>query len=189
MRYGDSYRVVELNENSLKKIEEALSNIDLKIEKSMLEEKELSSKTSNLRISKQAWITEASFRKFFFDIGLKINEACRWEFDIKGIEPIQYGIYKSGGKYDWHADQHSKPVKGLVRKISMTLFMSDPEEYQGGEFDLELFNPNTKSRYKTFKLKKGAAIFFQSDAWHRVRLVNSGVRKSIVAWYYGPTFR
>ena len=142
----------------------------------------------------------------------KINEQVGWNDPIfKDILPIlnrvhsipkvqsytylkqlidpRLASYKSGGLYDWHADQHRKPVKGLVRKISMTLFMSDPEEYEGGEFDLELFSPEYKSRFKTFKLKKGEAIFFKSDAWHRVRPVSNGVRKSIVAWYFGPTFK
>ena len=77
---------------------------------------------------------------------------------------------------------------GSIRKISMTLFMNNPDEYEGGEFDLELFEPEKQPRYETFKLKKGSAIFFQSDSWHRVRPVSSGVRKSLVAWYSGPTF-
>ena len=71
----------------------------------------------------------------------------------------------------------------------MTLFMNNPDEYEGGEFDLEYSHPESKPRYKTFKLKKGSAIFFQSDVWHRVRPVSSGMRKSLVAWYSGPPFR
>ena len=152
---------------------------------------ELTGRNSNLRISKQAWIREGSFCKSFFDIGQKINELCRWNFDIEGIEPIQYGIYSDGGKYDWHVDQGSKIILkfGSIRKISMTLFMNNPDEYEGGEFDLELFHPNKKPRYETFKLKKGSAIFFQSDVWHRVRPVSLGTRQSLVAWYSGPTFK
>ena len=188
MRYGDAYRIVEFNENVLKKIETVLANKELKFKKSLIKEKDLLEKNPN-RISKHVWITEGSVYKFFYEIGNKVNEMSEWNFDIKGVEPIQYGIYNDGGRYDWHADQHIKPVKGLVRKISMTLFMNDPEEYEGGQFDLELFSPEYKSRFKTFKLKKGAAIFFKSHAWHRVRPVSDGVRKSLVAWYFGPTFK
>ena len=114
---------------------------------------------------------------------------CWGNIDIQGCQPIQYGIYSKGGKYNWHVDQHPKPVQGMVRKISMTLFMNEPDEYKGGEFDLELYKPETDCRYETFKLKKGSAIFFQSDVWHRVRPVKSGVRKSIVAWFYGPPYK
>ena len=162
--------------------------MDLQIEKSLVNEGGVD---PNLRISKQAWIKEASFCKYFFDIGQKVNELCKWNFDIKGIEPIQYGIYSDGGKYDWHVDQGAKMLLkgGSIRKISMTLFINNPDEYEGGEFDLELSHPEKKPRYETFKLKKGSAIFFQSDVWHRVRPVSSGMRKSLVAWYSGPPFR
>ena len=88
--------------------------------------------------------------------------------------------------YDWHVDQHPKPVRGNVRKISMTLFLND--DYEGGEFDLEIYRPDADPRYKTFKLKPGSAIFFQGDQWHRVRPVTSGIRKSLVAWFYGPPY-
>ena len=189
MRYGDFYRVIEFHDDVIKKIDDAISNMDLQIEKSLLVKEGSSVRDNNLRISKHAWIKEVSFCKSFYDFGQKINKLCQWNFDIKGIEPIQFGIYGEGGKYDWHVDQTRKPLKGSVRKISMTLFMNNPNEYEGGEFDLELFNPEKKPRYETFKLKKGSAIFFQSDRWHRVRPVSSGMRKSLVAWYSGPTFK
>ena len=188
MRYGDLYRVLEFNENSIKKIDKTISNMNLPMEKSLLNDGDFSEKDPTLRISKHAWIKDRSFCKSFFIVGQKINEICQWDFNIKSIEAIQFGIYGEGGRYDWHIDQQTKPLNDTVRKISMTLFMNDPDEYEGGEFDLELYNPEKKPRYKTFKLKKGFAIFFQSDRWHRVRPVSSGVRKSLVAWYSGPTF-
>ena len=190
MNYGDIYRVIELNEDEIKKIDNTISNMDLEMKKSLVNEENSLGRDPNLRISNQAWIKEVSFCKSFFDLGQKINEVCHWNFDIKGIEPIQFGIYSEGGKYDWHKDQGSKLLQGgSVRKISMTLFMNNPDEYEGGELDLELFHPEKKTRYETFKLKKGSAIFFQSDVWHRVRPVISGVRKSLVAWYSGPKFK
>ena len=190
MKYGETYRIIELDEYILKKIEKTISNLDLQINKSLVND-DISGRNPSIRISKQAWIKELSFCKYFFDIGQKLNEVCKWNFDIQGVEPIQYGIYSDGGKYDWHVDQGSKIILkvGSIRKISMTLFMNNPDEYEGGEFDLELFHPNKKPRYETFKLKKGSAIFFQSDVWHRVRPVSSGMRKSLVAWYSGPPFR
>ena len=186
MRYGNLYRTIELNKDFLTKIDNTISNMDLQIKKSLVNKKE-----SNRRVSKQAWIRDASLCKYFFGIGQKVNELCKWNFDIKGIEPIQYTEYSDGGKYDWHTDQGSKILlkDGSIRKISMTLFMNNPDEYEGGEFDLELFDPEKNPRYETFKLKKGSAIFFQADVWHRVRPVSSGVRKSLVAWYSGPTFK
>ena len=191
MKYGNLYRIIEFNEDVIKKIDNTISKMDLSIENSKLMKEKPSGRDPNLRISKQAWIKEVSFLKSFYEIGQRINQLCQWNFDIKGMEPIQFGIYSEGGKYDWHVDQGTTTLlkNGSVRKISMTLFMNNPDEYEGGEFDLELFHPDKKPRYKTFKLKKGSAIFFQSDVFHRVRPVTSGVRKSLVAWYSGPTFK
>ena len=62
--------------------------MNLEIKNSLVNKGELADRDSNLRISKQAWIKETSFCKSFYDIGQKINELCRWNFDIKGIEPI-----------------------------------------------------------------------------------------------------
>ena len=82
----------------------------------------------------------------------------------------------------------SLPIKPLKNRMNIVI-TNNPDDYEGGEFDLELFEPEKNPRYKTFKLKKGSAIFFQSDVWHRVRPVSSGARKSLVAWYSGPTFK
>ena len=38
--------------------------------------------------------------------------------------------------------------------------MNNPDEYEGGEFDLEIFDPEKKPRYETFKLKKVRQYFF-----------------------------
>ena len=191
MKYGDLYKIIEFNQDVIQKIDATISNMDLPIENSeLLTRKNPSGRDPNLRISKQAWIKDVAFCKSFFDIGQKINKLCHWNFDIKSIEPIQFGKYSKGGKYDWHIDQGGQLIKAdSVRKFSMTLFMNNPDDYEGGEFDLELFEPEKNPRYETFKLKKGSAIFFQSDIWHRVRPVTSGERKSLVAWYSGPTFK
>ena len=105
MKYGDSYRVIEFNEDVIKKIDKTISNMDLQTKDSLVNKEKLKERDLKLRISKQAWIKEKSFCKYFFDIGQKVNGLCSWNFDIKGIEPIQLGIYVDGGKYDWHVDQ------------------------------------------------------------------------------------
>ena len=76
----------------------------------------------------------------------KINEDARWNLKITGVEPVQYGRYGEGDFYDWHIDEHAQPINGNVRKISMTLFLN--EDYEGGEFDLEIYKPETDPRYK-----------------------------------------
>ena len=116
-----------------------------------------------------------------------------WNYDLNGTDEIQYGIYSDGGYYDWHVDHEKKTPnidgKFLVRKLSTTIWLNDPDEYEGGEFDIEIHAPYKNPRYDTLKLPKGSIIIFRSDRWHRVRPVTSGVRKSLVTWFRGSPFR
>ena len=118
-----------------------------------------------------------------------------WNFDIEFIESIQLAHYHKGDFYDWHTDSFIKPVlekDGIPynRKVSLTVFLNDPDEYEGGEFDLETGGPNCDGeRYETFKLPKRHVVVFPSYMWHRVRPVTSGVRKSLVLWIKGPPFK
>tara|TARA_Y100000991_G_C21892778_1_gene314537 strand:- start:341 stop:907 length:567 start_codon:yes stop_codon:yes gene_type:complete len=188
MRYGSNYVVIEFESSTVDKIQDVIENRKWNFKESLISNKN-SNEISADRLSKQAWIKDPKFLKYFLDIEKEINSICSWNLDITGIEPIQYGIYEKGNKYDWHVDQHPKPINGIVRKISMSFFLNSPEDYEGGEFDLEIHKPNSQIRYETFKLKKGSAIFFLSHYWHRVRPIRSGVRKSLVAWYTGPPFK
>ena len=69
-----------------------------------------------------------------------------------------------------------------VRKISMTLLLNHPSEFEGG--DLELMTPG---RFK--KIEQGHAIAFASFINHRVNKVTRGVRQSLVVWFGGTPFR
>tara|TARA_B100000073_G_scaffold98342_1_gene78175 strand:- start:386 stop:988 length:603 start_codon:yes stop_codon:yes gene_type:complete len=135
------------------------------------------------RSSEIAWVGDRELLSMLLRMVKSVNKQARWNLNITGMEAVQYGKYGVGDFYDWHVDQHPHPVKGLVRKISMTLFLND--DYEGGEFDLEIYKPETDPRFRTFKLKSGSAIFFQGDQWHRVRPITSGQRESfgsMVLW-------
>ena len=69
-----------------------------------------------------------------------------------------------------------------VRKISMTLLLNDPSEFEGG--DLQLMGPD-----KTLPLKQGHAICFASFLNHRVQAVTKGMRQSLVVWFGGHPFK
>ena len=103
--------------------------------------------------------------------------------NVRVTEQAQFTEYPEGGFYDWHMDcdtnmAHEPPV----RKISMTLLLNDPSEFEGG--DLELLHPG---RYK--KLEQGQAICFASFINHRVNPVKRGVRQSLVVWFGGTPFK
>ena len=80
---------------------------------------------------------------------------------------------------------------GKVRKISMTLNLSDPKTYEGGNLKLDL-GPHVKGeRYKVFdKIRpQGSAIFFPSFTYHCVTPVTSGTRYSLVLWCLGKPWQ
>ena len=146
----------------------------------------------NTRVSNICWINDSNLSTELFNaINICNNE--NWNYDLDGCDGLQYGTYSGGGYYDWHVDIEQKVKfmdgKYLARKLSMTIWLNDPDEYEGGEFDIEIRGPRMDVRYDTFKLKKGSIVVFPSDKWHRVRPVTSGVRKSLVTWFRGPPFR
>lgn len=182
MHYGLYYKQVSFNRQSMQVVNTALSGNSFKWHDGQLH----GQKNETKRKSKIAWVRDDQLYILLLKMVNHVNRDAGWNFNITGVEPIQYGLYEPGGTYNWHVDQHPRPVRGNVRKISMSLFLND--DYEGGEFDLEIYSPGVEPRYKSFKTKPGTAVFFQGDQWHRVRPVTSGLRKSLVAWFYGPPY-
>jgi len=104
-------------------------------------------------------------------------------------EQGQYAEYSKGGFYNWHMDSDIEmKLMPTVRKISMTLLLSDSKDFEGGE--LEIFCGDTLDSEKNkFKLKRGYAVFFASFLLHRVMPVTKGNRKSLVMWFGGSPLR
>jgi len=115
---------------------------------------------------------------------LQVN-ANHFGYDgMKITELGQFTEYPKGGFYDWHMDaevncQFAPPI----RKISMTILLSDPSEFEGG--DLEFMTEGNKPP----QLLQGQAIFFCSLLRHRVAKVKKGIRRSLVMWFGGPPFK
>lgn len=118
-----------------------------------------------------------------------ISEVNRryFHFDLNGCyEPAQLGIYKAGdeGHYNWHIDADMTDC-AVPRKLSMSLLLSDPSEFEGGELQVKIRGDEAV----TLKMEKGRAWFFPSWVLHRVTPVTKGVRRSLVLWVGGPPFR
>tara|TARA_A100000172_G_scaffold67880_1_gene47607 strand:- start:20 stop:610 length:591 start_codon:yes stop_codon:yes gene_type:complete len=170
-------------------IQEKLNSSNLQWEDAIANEKQ---RKKNIRKSKIAWLKDSYLREQLFH-SIDLFNKKNWNYDLDGTELFQYGIYSGGGYYDWHIDQRPeiKNLYGqsLVRKLSMTIWLNDPDEYEGGEFDIEVDGPYKDLRYESLKLPKGSIIVFPSNSWHRVRPVTSGERKSLVGWFSGPPLR
>ena len=138
------------------------------------------------RVTTISWIPFQEMVFMYRDLDKFIQAANENHFgfgDIRVTENAQFTEYPVGGFYDWHMDcdinmQHEPPV----RKISMTLLLNDPSEFEGGH--LELGAPG-----KFGELKQGHAICFASFINHRVQPVKRGLRQSLVVWFGGKPFR
>ena len=140
----------------------------------------------NKRITTISWIPFKDMPEMYRDIEATMIKANNNHFGFEGMqltEPGQFTHYLTGGFYEWHMDNDVVGIKQPpVRKISMTLLLSDPSTFEGGELEF-------MSKGKTAKLKQGQAIFFASWLQHRVKPVTRGERKSLVMWVGGPSFK
>jgi PKHD-type hydroxylase len=81
-------------------------------------------------------------------------------------------------------------MTGKIRKISVTVSLSDPAEYDGGNLQFDL-GPHRSDRYHTCTeiRPKGSVIVFPSHVTHQVTPVTRGTRYSLVCWSLGAPFK
>jgi PKHD-type hydroxylase len=77
--------------------------------------------------------------------------------------------------YGTHVDDAL--MQGMRSDVSFTLFLSDPQSYQGGELVIE-----SASGEDEVKLAAGALVAYPSTSLHRVNAVTRGVRLAAVGW-------
>ena len=160
------------------------------------------------RNSQNAWIpTDHWLGGFMWHYVQRANRE-NFLYDLRGIdaESMQYTKYEEGMFYGWHNDAglstQYKPVSNnnrseglhqdwvnenieLVRKLSFSLQLSDPDDYEGG--NVQLLDELGKS-YITPR-KRGTVVLFDSRTQHRVLKVTKGTRKSIVGGVVGPRWK
>ncbi len=130
------------------------------------------------RVNELAWdfLNEANTRQF--------------NFKINSFQLVQFARYRDGGHYGWHRDVNESAISpnGEMRKLSLTLCLTDPKEYEGGE--LQFFNGERPEEQRIINdiQDQGSVIVFDSRDWHRVTPVTKGTRYSLVCWSVGPNF-
>ena len=147
------------------------------------------------RQSKIKWIPYSDKSKDLYKIlsnKIVVANNNHFNFDIvSSKDDIQYTEYSSitNGKYDWHQDDNynNREIK-LKRKLSLTIQLSDPSEYEGGDLEISIPQPEENKIIKLPK-EKGKIIIFPSYLYHRVTPVTKGIRKSLVWWVGGSQFR
>jgi PKHD-type hydroxylase len=111
-----------------------------------------------------------------------------FHYDISNHDQIQFGEYTVGGHYNYHQDTvtlDSGIETSPIRKLSVSVLLSDPKDFEGGEF--VMYNGG-KEPLKPLK-GQGSIIVFASSDFHAVEPVTFGVRHSLVMWATGPLFK
>ena len=107
--------------------------------------------------------------------------------DITFFRNIQFTKYDAAnvGHYDWHEDVFWQSDSVLDRKLSMVVQLTDPSEYEGGNLELQWYEPPAVEDLR----KRGTIIVFPSFLKHRVTPVTKGIRHSMVSWMEVPKWR
>jgi len=141
-----------------------------------------------IRSSSIKWIPKTDEWQWLYEKLMRMAEEANsiWKFNlVSADESIQYTEYydTAEGHYDWHQD--IGPGSGSLRKISITVQLSEPNEYEGGEFEM------WSGGKSIVTAEKGAGVVFMFPSYmmHRVKKITKGTRKSFVLWVGGDHYR
>lgn len=147
----------------------------------------------NIRRSKVRWaLTGNPDFEWLFDAlwktGIQANRDF-FGFHLNKLDYLQIAEYHESykGEYKTHHDvfwMNGDPDHH--RKMSAIIQLSDPADYEGGEFEITAANAAMPANEIN---TQGTIIFFPSFLEHRAMPVTKGVRYSVAAWFDGPKWR
>jgi len=177
-------------------------------------------KHTYVRDSEVAWLNDQWLYDLIHPYIHRANAAAGWNFEWDCSEQFQFTTYKPGGFYGWHEDSsmchfskykriipgityqnedesypadytHNKSIVGKVRKISLTINLNLPGEYEGGNLKFDFGPHNENERYhECIEIRpQGSIVLFPSFINHCVTPVTKGTRYSLVLWSLGKPFR
>ena len=103
---------------------------------------------------------------------MRSEEFVNFAFPVSMAPPL-ITRYQPGMRYGAHTDVAFIKLPGgtLRSDLSCTIFLSEPETYEGGALRIELGDAEIQ-----FKLPAGFAIIYPSDTLHQVEAVTKGER-------------
>lgn len=107
-----------------------------------------------------------------------------YQFDVQLFEfqILKYGV---GGNFHWHCDYGVAPNKDVWRKLSLSVQLSGPEDYEGGDLIIvDYYNQHCQ-----IPKAKGACVVFDSRCPHKAEPVTKGERFVLVGWASGPKLK
>lgn len=97
------------------------------------------------------------------------------------VYPPLFNCYREGDAFGMHVDNAIRDVRGSSQRLrtdlSATLFLSDPDSYDGGELVIDGFSGATE-----IKLPAGDLILYPSVSLHRVNPITRGQRLASFFW-------
>lgn len=97
------------------------------------------------------------------------------------VYPPLFNCYREGDAFGMHVDNAIRDVRGSSQRLrtdlSATLFLSEPDSYDGGELVIDGFSGASE-----IKLPAGDLILYPSVSLHRVNPVTRGQRMASFFW-------
>jgi len=148
------------------------------------------------------------------------NDRAGWKYEFSNSEAFQFTKYGKNQFYSWHADgsschlgKYKKAILGVtpkdnngmfpreytddpnlinkIRKLSLTINLNIPGEYEGGNLKFD-YGPHAKGKryHECTEIRpQGSIIVFPSYIYHQVTPVTKGTRYSLVLWTLGKPFQ
>ena len=125
------------------------------------------------RNSNIVWMNDDWIYKEILPYVVQANKNAGWNFQTDYSESCQFTKYGPEQFYDWHEDAWEEPYKspdinfdGKIRKLSVTVSLSDPKEYVGGKLEFSQPIGGVPNKNKTIQCKeilpKGSLVVFPS---------------------------
>lgn len=108
---------------------------------------------------------------------LIIESYAGLKFDFTNVSSVQYARYDKGDKFNWHRDPIETDINRPQRSFTMSLNITDGNEYEGGELLIK-----HDGKVLTLGREAGSYIIFPAFLRHQACEVLSGTREAIVVW-------
>ena len=141
---------------------------------------------TSYRRGKVAWLEDTWVEQILSTYVEKANKDANWNLLLDKQEKVQFATYKKQDFYDYHRDCDIEQPS--YRKLSVTVQLSDPETYRGGDLFIRHFWGKDNLPINEELRNRGTIIVFPSILLHSVTRLIKGTRYSLVQWYSGPDF-
>ena len=177
-------------------------------------------KSRYIRDSEVTWMSDQWLYDRIYPFIHQANDQAGWKYEFSCSEAFQFTKYGLNQFYGWHSDGNSchlgkykRAIPGLtpkdgngrfprgytdnpnqinkIRKLSLTINLNIPGEYEGGnlKFDYGPHAPGERYHECTEIRPQGSIIVFPSYMYHQVTPVTKGTRYSLVLWTLGNPFK